>query len=123
MATFNAIKSTKFFKGSNINKREKAASQSMTTLATTAVDLTITSVDGIDCVNVTTTAETDINLPLATENLGRCCKINLESDGGFNCLIKDAAGSTLYTLDTVQDWIEVYCNGTTWVAISGNGYA
>lgn len=123
MATFNSIKTTKFFSGSQINKREKSASQSITTLSTITADITITSTDGIDYINADTTGGAiAVTLPAEAESKGRCLCVNLETDGGTDVTIDDDGGSTIATLDTATNWVEVYCTGAAWVITKGNGY-
>ena len=120
--THNPIKSTKFFKGTNINKREKAASQSMKTLAVIDSALTITSDDGIDYIRATATATA--TLPKAAENKGRCL-VCFNQDSGDTLTIAqnadganiDGAGSNFTITGADDEWVELYCTGTEWIIV------
>lgn len=123
--THNPINTSKFFKGNNVNKREKSVSQSSYSVIVADTSFSLTSTDGIDAVRATATLTA--TLPNAAENKGRCiCFINqdladtltiAQNADGANI---DGAASNLTITGADDEWVELYCTGTEWIILKGN---
>lgn len=120
----NKISTTKFFKGSNIGKREKAVSQNISTVAVTDADYAITTIDGVDCVK--NTGANTITLPNSAENTGRCITI-IQEDTAALVIAQNAddaningVDGNLTSLETAEDWVELFSTGTEWIIIKRN---
>lgn len=120
----NKIPTSKFFSGSKVNKREKAASQSIISVAVTDSAYSITSIDGIDCFR--NTGAVTITLPNAIENKGRCIKF-IQTDANILTIAQNAddaningADADFTDCDAADDWVELYSTGTEWIILSQN---
>lgn len=120
----NKVSTTKFFSGSKINKREKAVSQSIATVAVTDSAYSIASDDGIDCFR--NAGAVTITLPPAAENKGRCITF-LQTDVNTLTIAQnadsaniDGADSDFTSLDAADDWAELYCTGSEWIILKQN---
>jgi hypothetical protein len=122
--THNAIKSTKFHNGKNVNKREKRGSQVVTTMVESDTAFSLETEDGIDCIR--NTGAVTITLPKVAENKGRCICF-LQVDAAILTIAQNADGANIdganadFTdCDAADDWVELYSTGSEWLIRSLN---
>jgi len=89
------------------------------TLAAAATAYTLKSSQQTVCVLSGAVGDTVITLPTVGEAAGLIYSITLITDGGQDVTVNDNGDDsrvafTLVTMDTVLDYILLYCDGQTW---------
>ena len=114
--TSNPRKSTQY--PQKFNQRENKASTSNYTLVEIDDGDSPYTVSSSDATSFIITdggsGAVEVRLPPEAESLGRCISVRTSDSTADTTVENTSGGSTFATLAVTEEWVELFCDGTTW---------